>query len=85
LRCTSNNDCGSTEFCLAPDGQCPGLGTPGICAPRPWTCPLTLGFACLEEFMLCGCDNQSYCNRCDTYANAVSIQHTGMCVTKTPQ
>ena len=83
LKCINNDDCGSTQFCFAPDGHCPGPGAPGICVPRPWTCPLTLGFACLEQFMLCGCDGLSYCNRCDAYASGVSILHKGMCVKPT--
>ncbi|OGP73786.1 MAG: hypothetical protein A2V86_01420 [Deltaproteobacteria bacterium RBG_16_49_23] len=70
-RCTINEDCSPNWFCLKPDGQCAGQG---ICAPRP-VCPLT--FACLP--LVCGCDNQTYCNHCEAYAVGVSVLHAGQC------
>jgi hypothetical protein len=73
--CASNEDCGLGEFCLFPDGQC---ASPGICTPKPRFCPLTL-FACLPEYSLCGCDNNTYCNRCEAYQSGVSISYVGAC------
>ncbi len=81
VKCASNNDCSSVEFCLAPDGKCPGVDTPGTCVPRPQMCPLT--FACLP--IVCGCDGNTYCDLCNAFAAGTSILHTGMCTTKPPQ
>ena len=71
--CMGNSHCRLNEFCLFPDGKCDGVG---ICTPRPSTCPL---MPCTPEASICGCDQRSYCNRCDAYSNGVSIVHTGQC------
>jgi hypothetical protein len=79
ITCLKNEDCASNWFCLRPEGECDGRG---ICVPKPRTCPLM--FACLPQFMVCGCDGISYCDPCDAFANGISILHFGQCK-ETPQ
>lgn len=67
--CMKNGDCGSSEFCLFPDGKCSG---PGACSPKPVVCPMY----CLP---LCGCDMKTYCNQCEAYGNGISILSNGEC------
>lgn len=35
--CTSNAECGATQFCNFPDGEC-GAGEPGVCIAQPMVC-----------------------------------------------
>lgn len=67
--CMKNGDCSLNEFCLFPEGECFG---PGVCSSKPNVCPMYC-------HPLCGCDMKTYCNRCEAYANGVSILKSGTC------
>jgi len=67
--CMKNEECGSKEFCLFPEGICSG---PGVCTIKPELCPMY----CLP---LCGCDMRTYCNPCEASGNGVSILSNGIC------
>lgn len=69
VKCTSNAQCGSGDFCAKPDGKC---GSEGICAQRPVLCPPGVA-------PVCGCDGQSYNNRCEAFVAGVDVNHTGTC------
>jgi hypothetical protein len=69
--CTTNADCGETEFCGFKAGTCTA---PGSCEVRPQ--------ACTREFApVCGCDNKTYSNDCVRRSAGVSLKHTGECRT----
>jgi hypothetical protein len=76
ISCMKNEDCGSNQFCLFPEGACSG---PGTCTPKPTVCPL---MPCILEYGVCGCDGRSYCNLCEAYANGASILKIGECPTE---
>jgi hypothetical protein len=72
--CTTNADCGETEFCAFKAGTCTA---PGSCEVRPQ--------GCTREFVpVCGCDNQTYPNDCVRRSAGVSLKHTGECRTGQP-
>jgi hypothetical protein len=67
--CTSNVECSSRDFCFKAIGDCGGTGS---CEPRPGTCSLIID-------PICGCDGNSYSNRCLGEKNGVSEWHAGSC------
>ncbi len=67
--CTSNTHCDAGEFCQKDDGQCDGGGE---CADRPNTCPGTID-------RVCGCNGQTYDNRCRAHQAGVDVAHAGAC------
>lgn len=67
--CTDNNQCSSDFFCRKMIGYCEGLG---LCFEKPDTCPRLWA-------PVCGCDGNTYSNRCNAALNGVSIQYNGAC------
>jgi NAD(P)-dependent dehydrogenase (short-subunit alcohol dehydrogenase family) len=67
--CQSNSDCAATELCAT--GLCEG-GL-GVCTDRPTTCPDT-------DDPVCGCDDETYQNRCFADMAGVRLARTGPCI-----
>ncbi len=67
--CAGNADCRRDEFCVTPPGKC---GARGRCEVRPLGCPDVVA-------PVCGCDGQTYGNRCDAAAAGVSVASRGPC------
>jgi hypothetical protein len=67
--CGSDADCADGEFCRFPQGECGGDGT---CTMRPEVCDI-------EYRPVCGCDGQTYTNRCDAASEGMSVDYPGEC------
>jgi hypothetical protein len=67
--CNRNGDCPGGSFCQKPDGDCDGIG---VCERTPLGCPDNVD-------PVCGCDGQTYSNRCDAQAAGISVVHEGEC------
>ncbi|GJM26170.1 MAG: hypothetical protein DHS20C16_25850 [Phycisphaerae bacterium] len=67
--CDSNADCESGNFCSKSDGDCDGTGE---CLPEPQICAAVFD-------PVCGCDGQTYSNRCTASAAGVSVASDGPC------
>ncbi|MEZ5812713.1 MAG: Kazal-type serine protease inhibitor [Rhizobiaceae bacterium] len=65
--------CGSDEWCDFPDSNACGAGDFfGTCRPRPQ--------ACTRIYLpVCGCDGETYPNRCEAEAAGVDMLHDGAC------
>lgn len=65
--------CGDGEYCDWPDANiCGRADGPGVCAPLPEFCT--------EEYQpVCGCDEQTYSNRCSAAAVGVDTLYEGPC------
>jgi hypothetical protein len=68
--CTSLLDCLPNEFCQSPDGQCGAM--PGACTFIEQVCDG-------QYDPVCGCDGETYANRCQAAMRAVSVAHAGTC------
>jgi len=69
-RCRTNFDCDHGELCKRDDGDCTGEGE---CFPKPGACSGTIA-------RVCGCNGQTYDNRCKANQAGVNVDHLGACV-----
>ena len=51
---------------------CPDDGAPGVCLPRPRSCPS-------RRDPVCGCDGETYDNLCQAVKAGASVVHLGAC------
>jgi hypothetical protein len=69
--------CGPGEYCDYPIETMCGAGDQlGQCEPIPSTCPLTD----MATFPVCGCDGQTYPDRCSASVAGTSVAHDGACI-----
>lgn len=67
--CRGNDQCAADEYCAKAPGDCDGKGE---CRPRPEGCD--------DEWKpVCGCDGNTYGNRCDAAASGVNGAFDGEC------
>lgn len=69
VKCKSNAQCGTGDFCSKPDGKC---DAEGICTQRPVLCPP-------DATPVCGCDGKTYGSRCEAFLAGVDVNHAGKC------
>src|SRR5262245_35134855 len=67
--CTANEHCAAIEYCAKQPGDCAGEGR---CTARPQVCPDVFD-------PVCGCEGNTYSNRCDAAAAGVNVAHLGVC------
>jgi hypothetical protein len=64
--------CEDGDVCIMPDGTCNVADIGGTCKPPPQVC--------LEIYApVCGCDGQTYSNRCSAESAGASIDYVGAC------
>ena len=80
--CQSANTCGgiagltcpADQFCLFDEGSCGEFDMTGSCRP--------FSEFCTQEFApVCGCNDQTFSNRCFAHSAGVSVRHEGECAT----
>ncbi|MCB9554726.1 MAG: hypothetical protein H6707_01400 [Deltaproteobacteria bacterium] len=74
--CSDPSVCRMNDFCSTKRSGCPTVALPGICLPRPTSCPP----AKLGE-NVCGCDNVDYVSTCAANGVGMSVAHLGACKT----
>ena len=68
------NECSSDEYCKLADGECSVTGAviEGTCEEVPEL------YACQANYLpVCGCDRNSYSNRCEADGKGVNVVHEG--------
>ena len=68
--CSKSSECGEGNFCKKADGACTSQG---VCEKAPVDCDYEVD----EPF--CGCDMQSYRNRCFANNYGINIKSEGLC------
>jgi predicted RNase H-like HicB family nuclease len=64
--------CNDDEFCLRETGTCATTDLNGVCVRIPTVCP--------DVWLpVCGCDGETYGNRCEAIMAGVQIAHAGEC------
>ncbi len=75
--CTDDSDCEATGgWCRLPDGSC---GGEGVCAPSPLEGEVTQCWETLMPQPVCGCNGETYLNRCALEAAGTSLLYAGTC------
>ncbi len=69
-QCTGNRGCDPTDFCEKATGDC---GGEGVCSERPTMCPDVWA-------PVCGCDDTTYGNNCESAAAGINIAYEGECL-----
>ena len=69
--------CPSRAFCDFTPNECGATDVPGVCEPRPDTCPTV-------DDPVCGCDGATHDNECAANAAGVDIVHSGACTDPPP-
>ena len=69
VACATSDDCESDQFCNKPAGECDAEGS---CLRRPEICTA-------DYSPVCGCDGQTYSNKCVAASKGRSVDYEGDC------